>query len=143
MVADYLWEEFVTPRQYEKGERRYKHVGRGAKPVLSAESDHPRHVVGKCPSTIPDAVRQRLLDMAVPLANGDRELTAPKKIYAVYEGAIYEAQTSDQGHTYHAYPFKGKLSDTLLGQLRSMAEQEECLAEFEKWVKSNIVRHGR
>jgi hypothetical protein len=132
----------VTPveRRYDKGERRFKHVGSGEKPEFEKG---PRGVVGKCPATIPAEERDRLLNMAVPLSNGDRDLTSPKKIYAVYQGAVYEAQTSDYGRTYHAYPFRGKLSSAIIALLAKMADDEGCRPEFNTWVDNFITRHGQ
>lgn len=130
-------------RVYDKGERRYKHVAPGDEPQLVFDTDNPRKVIGKCPSTISDADRDDLLERAVPLPNADRELRPPKKVYAVYRGTIYEAQTSDQGKTYHAYPYKGKLGDGILHLLQSMADEDGCRDAFEIWRKKHITRHGR
>jgi hypothetical protein len=130
-------------RKYDKGERRRKHVGRGEQAELSVHQDSPRRVVGKCPANISEGERETLLNRAVPSPNGDRDLSPPKKVYAVHKGVVYEAQTSDRGRTYHGYPYRGKLSDALTDLLRGMARDEGCLAEFERWRKANIVRHGR
>lgn len=130
-------------RAYDKGERRRKHVTQSNKPEIKPCYDSPRRVEGKCPANIPDDVRDRLLERAVPLPNPDRNLKGPKKIYAVLEGVIYEAQTSDQGRTYHAYPFKGKLGDGIISALRQMSIDDKCLDEFEGWLKKNVTRHGK
>lgn len=132
-----------APRLYDKGERRRKHVAPGKAPELAYDSGNPRKVVGKCPSTISDADRDALLQRAVPLPNRDRELKPPKKIYAVFEGAIYEARTSDHGFSYHAYSYKGKLGDRILNLLEAMADTDGCRAEFDAWRKKYITRHGR
>ena len=107
------------------------------------DNDSPRKVVGKCPATIGDAERDDLLERAVPLPNNDRELEPPKKIYAVHNGAIYEARTSDHGRTYHAYPFKGKLGDGMIDLLRAMADKDGCRDKFETWRKKHITRQGQ
>ena len=130
-------------RRYEKGERRFKHVGKSGEPELRPINDNPRHVIGLCPNDVSDVERTRLLNLAVPLAEPDRDLPVPKKVYAVFRGAIYEAQTSDRGTSYHAYPYKGKLSDGMLDQLEAMAQGQDCVLEFRRWVQKNIVRHGR
>ncbi len=130
-------------RRYDKGERRYKHVAPGDEPQLKFDADNPRKVVGKCPSTISDAKRDDLLARAVPLPNADRDLKPPKRVYAVYKGTIYEAQTSDHGRTYHAYPYKGKLGDRIKSLLQAMADQDGCRDAFDAWCKKYIVRHGR
>lgn len=130
-------------RVYDKGERRWKHVGKGDEPEFRIDDSNPRKVVGKCPATLPDDVRDRLLQIAVPLPNEDRDLVPPKKIYAVHQGAIYEAQTSDQGRTYHAYPFRGKLHSGIIEKLAVMAVDEGCRPQFDEWLKKHIKRHGR
>lgn len=130
-------------RKYEKGEGRKKHVGTGPAPELRPVDGSPRHTRGLCPNNVPEEEKARMLNRAVPLPNGDFDAPAPRTLFAVYQGAIYAARTSNQGVSYHAYPYKGKLSGTLLAQLATMADEEGCIAEFEKWCKANITRHGR
>ena len=130
-------------RRYDKGERRRKHVGQGSSPELRAVGGSPRHMRGLCPATIGEGERLRLLNRAVPLPDPERELPGPKRLYAVHDGAIYEAQTSDHGWSYHAYPYKGKLSASILAALGLMALEENCLNSFERWVRDHIVSHGR
>lgn len=129
-------------RRYDKGERRFKHVGKGPEPVIEFDDSQPKKWVGKCPNTLSGEDRTNLLKEAIAAPNGDRDLAVPKKLYVVHEGAIYEAQTSDHGRTYHGYPYKGKLSGTILKALADMAERKECKDLFEKWVKEYVERHG-
>lgn len=112
-------------------------------PEFEIDNDNPKKIIGKCPKTISAQERDRLLEIAIAAPNPDREIEVPNKLYSVHKGTIYEAQTSDHGETYHAYPFRGKLSASILGQLGELADREECGAEFDKFVKSNIIRHGR
>jgi len=135
-------EEEGGGRRYDKGERRNKHVGRGPDPVIEFDDSEPKKWVGKCPSTLTEADRARLLNEAIAAPNGDRDLPVPKKLYVVHEGAIYEAQTSDRGRTYHGYPYKGKLAGAILRKLAETAERKGCSNLFEKWVKEHIERHG-
>ncbi len=95
-----------SERHYDKGERRHKHVGRGAEPTIEFDDHDPKRWIGKCPATLTDADRMRLLNEAVAASNGDRDLAVPKKVYVVHEGAIYEAQTSDHGRSYMATPIR-------------------------------------
>ena len=129
-------------RKYEKGERRYKHVGTSSEPYFQFNKWSPKESVGKCPNTLSAADREQLLSEAIPGTNGDRDLRPPKKLYVVDKGAIYEAQTSDHGQSYHGYPYRGKLSLKLLSQLRLMAGQKNCSTEFEHWVKKYIRAEG-
>ena len=43
--------EKATGRRYDKGERRFKHVGKGAHPVIEFDDSEPKKWVGKWPST--------------------------------------------------------------------------------------------
>lgn len=133
----------LPQRRYEKGERRLKHVGTSDVPEFQTFRDNPKRVIGKCPKDINDTDRDRLLNSAVPSPNQDRDLPVPKKIYAVYRGAIYEAQTSDHGQSYHAYPFRGRLSGRILRQLEEMATAEGCEEGYKHWVRRYIVVHGQ
>jgi hypothetical protein len=130
-------------RIYDKGERRYKHVGRTPNPEFRFENHHPRHWVGLCPNTIgPEECTQLLLE-AIADENGDRELDFPKRLHVVHEGAIYRAETTDWGKSYHGYPYRGKMGRTLLAELRQMADQKGCLSQFENWVDEYIEIHGK
>ena len=130
-------------RNYDKGERRKKHVGKSKTPEFQFDIGNPRKVIGKCPIDISEEERLILLRNAVEVDNGDRDLPAPKKLYAVHKGAIYEAQTSDHGRTYHGYPFRGKLGDDIIERLAKMADEKGHRKAFNRWVKANIKRHGR
>jgi len=129
-------------RRYDKGERRYKHVGKGAEPIIEFDNSEPKRWIGKVPSTLTQAERTALLNEAIAAPNGDRDLPVPKRLYVVHRGAIYEAQTSDHGRTYHAYPYKGKLSTAVLAELAVMAERKGCVESFATWVRAYIERHG-
>ncbi len=130
-------------RRYDKGERRFKHVGTGPEPVIAFEGGDPKMWIGKCPSTLTEADHERLLNEAISASNDDRDLAPPKKVYVVHEGAVYEAQTSDRGRSYHGYPYRGKLSSRLITELRAMARRKSCLEAFEEWLKNHIEPHGR
>ena len=129
-------------RSYDKGERRFKHVGTSGEPKIEFIAGNPRMWVGKCPNNLSATDHVRLVNEAIPLDNGDRELPLPKKLYTVHDGAIYEAQTSDRGRSYHGYPYRGKLTRRMTEALREMAVRKGCDKAFESWVKDHIERHG-
>jgi hypothetical protein len=128
--------------RYDKGERRFKHVGSTSVAEIVFEAGNPKKAIGKCPNTIGTRMRQALLESAIPAPNGDSILDVAKNLYAVHEGAIYEAETSDAGVSYHAYPYHGPLNGRLIRALRSMARQSGCESGFEIWVKAHITPRG-
>jgi hypothetical protein len=128
---------------YEKGEDRYKHVGRSEEPEFSFVSRNPKHYVGLCPRGIPDELKTELLNEAICDDNGDREITFPKRLHVVHEGAIYRAETTNWGKSYHAFPYRGKLGRLLLFELGKMADRKNCRRQFDNWVKIHIELHGK
>lgn len=127
---------------YDKGERRYKHVGRNPYPEFKNEDD-PKRIVGLCPNNLTESDNQSLLNEAIPGANGDRSIDFPKRLFVVHEGAIYRAETSDWGKSYHGYPYRGKMGRALLGRLRKMAGVKRCENEFDDWVDTHIQEEGK
>jgi hypothetical protein len=133
----------LSERKYDKGERRFKPVGKGSRPYIEFDRTQPRKWVGKCPDTIPDVKKKELLNKAIAAPNGDRDVEYVKQLYVVHQGAIYEAQTSDAGRSYHAYPYKGRLSRSLLQELEVMAVKDETVPEFKDWVRNYIDIGGK
>ncbi len=127
------------PRRYDKGERRFKHVGKEPFAAIVFIDDNPKMAVGKCPNNLDVAACEEILVDAIAGSNGDRDIDFPKKLYAVHDGVIYEAQTTDWGKSYHGYPFRGHLSRKLLKKLQEIAAEKECETEFESWVKRHIT----
>jgi len=136
--------DIPSPRRYDKGLDRWKHVGRDDRPRIEFDNSDPKKWIGKCPNNkaIPDELKFQLLNEALPGPQGDRSVNYVKTLFVVHEGAIYAAQTSDAGLTYHGYPYRGKIPGAILERLEEMAEEKNCGNEFRKWVKSYIVRHG-
>ena len=127
-------------RKYDKGEKRFKHEGRGALPEIQFSKGNPKFFVGLCPANMPVQLRERLLKEAIAAPSGDREIDYAKYLYVVHDdGTIYKGATSDAGVSYHGYPHRGKLSKGMLEQLREMAKKKRCLDPFEKWVKNHIL----
>lgn len=127
--------------KYDKGDRRKKHVGRSAVPVIEVDGSQPRKFVGKCPKGL-EKTAEEILRKSLPGMVGDRRGGYHKHRYAVHGGAIYEAATSDKGETYHGYPYRGKLAKALIAELRKQAVAEKAEDEFDKWVRDHITVHG-
>ncbi|HEX8482891.1 MAG TPA: hypothetical protein VF650_13395 [Allosphingosinicella sp.] len=125
-------------RRYDKGERRFKHVGREAYAEIEFVHGRPDMAVGKCPNTLSVDDCEAMLEDAVAGPNGDRDIDYPKKLYTVHDGVIYEAQTTTAGQSYHGYPYRGRLSRKLLKELASIARKKKCETEFNAWVKRHI-----
>lgn len=66
-------------RHYDKGERRFKHVGKGPDPVVEFDGSQPKKWVGKCPSTLSEVDQSNLLNEAIAAPNGDRETRRPQE----------------------------------------------------------------
>lgn len=126
-------------RRYDKGERRFKHVGREPIATIEFVDDNPKMAGGKCPNNLGPNACEEILAGALSGPSGDRDIPFPKKLYAVHEGVIYEAQTTDWGKSYHGYPFRGRLHRKLLERLREAAVAKKCETAFETWVKRHIL----
>jgi hypothetical protein len=134
----------VSPQRiYDKGERRHKHAGQTATAEVVFDRENPRRATGRCPNTITQARREELLRDAIPGPIGDRSLEVPKRLYVVHEGVIYEAQTSDAGMSYHAYPYHGPLNGKLIRALWLTTTGTGYERAFEAWVKAHIEARGR
>jgi hypothetical protein len=66
-------------RKYEKGERRFKHVGKGPRPSIQNDESRPRKWIGECPDNSPDVKKKEILNEAVAAPNGDRDVDYAKK----------------------------------------------------------------
>ncbi|WP_197461784.1 hypothetical protein [Acetobacter malorum] len=126
---------------YDKGDRRKKHVGTTAEPEIAVDSYQPRKLVGKCPTGL-ESKAPVILNRSVAGPTGGRQNSYAKHRYAVYQGTIYEAATSDRGETYHGYPYHGKLPKALVEHLRTYAVSEQMEQFFDKWVDAHITYHG-
>ncbi len=130
-------------RAYEKGSERYKHVGTADEPEIVFMNGVPKHALGKCPKAVPDEIKTQLLGEALPAANGDREQSYPRRLHVVHAGAIYRAETTTAGKSYHAFPYAGKLGKALIAELGEMADRKQCRAAFDKWLAKYITPHGK
>ena len=124
------------PWRYEPGDKRKKH--KWAKDYAGFEVENGVRV-GKCSSKITLTLAESLLNSGIPWNNPSLPKDYPHNIYNVYEGAIYKAAITLHGVSYHGFPADKRVPREVLGQLRKLAKEKECLEEFEEWVKQHIT----
>jgi len=120
---------------YDRGSGRFKHCWKrpfaGFEPT---DEDQPiNKQVGKCSSKIRQDDAQVLLDDGIPVK--DQNDRHPGIIYNVFEGIPYEAVPTEYGKSYHGYPWQGRMPKVVLGRLRSRAEEQGFLSQFNSWVE--------
>ncbi len=123
---------------YDPGEHRTKHCGSS----VSAHFERNGSIkIGKCPSSLSRQVAQALLQTGIPdtdsLENGH-----PKRIYAVYDGVVYQAVPTMLGISYHGYPWHGRPGDNRLPrvikrELEQRAAEAGCSDKLKKWLKDH------
>ena len=128
---------------YERGEGRTKHRWKND---YSGFVPTKRGPVGKCHSSISDAIAVKLLRTGFPdpdpfeTEDGcdgscNDEGWYPERVYNVYRGIPYVAVPTQPGKSYHGYPHRGRLSASMREKLAAKAERDGRLREFEKWLK--------
>ncbi len=137
-----MGEVTVDRRRYDRGGNRRKHIGSSHVPEIVTVGGE---IVGKCPTGRTPEWRQALLDDAVGYVTIEPYSAAfPKRLFAVdSDGAIYAAQTSNPGDSYHGYPYDGPLGKRILKALREKAVQKRCENLFDSWVKNHITVAGK
>jgi hypothetical protein len=123
---------------YDPGEHRTKHCG------LSVDAQFEMNgsiKIGKCPSSLSKQVAQTLLQTGLPdpdtLENGH-----PKRIYAVYDGVVYQAVPTIPGISYHGFPWCGKpghnrLPRAIKRELEQWAAETGCSDKLKEWLKNH------
>lgn len=125
--------------QYEAGQGRYKHRWSndyaGFEPGLKGP-------VGKCPCSINKHIAEEILNTGIPYYGSSlNDDQTPAKIYAVYQGVVYEAVPTSPGISYHGYPWRGDLAGRptlpkyILRQLQQQAQKTGCEKEYSAWMK--------
>lgn len=124
-----------TKRQYDSGERRFKHKGKKPYPYFE-------NGVGKCPCNLSVERRDAMLNRGIAnVCDPSYDEHFPKILYAVDEsGAIYKAQTTEAGKSYHGYPYKGRLTKGIRVRLEQQAKELGCLEPFKEWEKKYVSR---
>jgi hypothetical protein len=127
-------------RVYEKGEKRLKHVGRSAEATV--DTGNPRKVVGKCPNNIPDDKKAQVLQTAIAESPDERDSQFPSRMFAVYQGVIYDCRTTTRGKSYHAFPYHGDMLRGLHDLLAQSVDALENPRAFKLWVAKHVILIG-
>ncbi len=121
--------------RYERGEGRHKH--RWNKDEAGFVHGNGASI-GKCHASIDENMALQLLRTGIVYNAPGTE--APEHVYAVYKGVVYEAAPTRPGISFHGYPWAGNqgrpaLPPRILRALKSRAECDGYLNEFEQWLK--------
>jgi hypothetical protein len=122
--------------KYDKGEHRPKHSWSKTEAGFIGSS---KGAIGKCPNDVSLEEASKVLNKGIPLQDAPQGY--PTKIYAVFRGVIYVAAYNNNGHFYHAYPWRGDLGGrpclprVIIKQLEEQARIEGTEKEFKKWWK--------
>ena len=129
--------------EYERGEGRHKHTWNRDEAGFVPSK---RGAVGKCHSSITEELAEHLLRSGIiepdPFSldeegedeGGDKH-PAPREIYNIYKGVPYVAVPTRPGFSYHGFPWRGRMSATVLEAMRRRAEEEGTLKVFDRWLK--------
>jgi len=121
---------------YDPGEHRRKHCGS----LPEAHFDEQGSTkIGKCPSSLSKNEAQELLQGGVPYYDNPED-EHPARIYAIYEGVIYEAFPTRPGISYHGFPWRGRpkhnrLPRPIKRELEQRAREQGCLDKFQSWLE--------
>ena len=120
---------------YDAGEHRRKHCGNGSRAEFERIGSA---YVGKCPATLSKEQAEELLRDGIPSETTD-EQGNPERIYAYYDGAVYEAVPTRPGVSYHGYPWRGRpghnrLPRTVERELRNQAKLRGEERQLDRWL---------
>lgn len=123
-------------REYDKGERRYKHVGKSAEATI--DDGNPAKVIGKCPNNIADPVKLTVLKDAIAELPAEANELFPSCMFAVHEGVIYDCRTTSIGKSYHAFPYHGEMLRSLHERLAQTADAQTHSKAFKRWTAKHV-----
>lgn len=120
---------------YERGEGRFKHRWIHDRAGFLPRKKGP---VGKCHSSITEAIAQELLRSGFATTSPyDDSLADPVEIYNLYRGIPYVAVTTQPGKSYHGYPWSGRMPASIRQQLRVRAVEDGTVKVFDRWLKQH------
>jgi hypothetical protein len=131
------WPENPSLRRftYERGEGRSKHRW-----IHDWAGFLPRKrgPIGKCHSSITEAIAQELLRSGFPATSPyDDSSSDPIEIYNIYRGVPYVAVITQPGKSYHGYPWSGRMPASIRQQLRLRAVEDGTVKVFDRWLQQH------
>ncbi len=123
-----------TPqREYEKGEKRYKHVGKSAEATI--DDGNPAKVVGKCPNNIADPIKRQVLNEAIAELAAEAIEPFPSRMFGVHEGVIYDCRTTTLDN---AFPYHGEMLRSLHDRLAQTKDAQTHTKAFKRWTAKHV-----
>lgn len=121
--------------------RPIKHKWAKAEPGFDYGNDN--HPEGMCPSTIDRDTAERILRDGIPYSPQGWPKSHPKRVFNIYQGAVYKAVETIPGVSYHGFPCPGPrthprkadMPKIIKEKLLERARERNCLAEIEAWFK--------
>lgn len=120
------------PREGIRSKHKWKHSYPGEAPKKGSER------IGLCPSGIPQATLNELLNTGIQYRPEGWDKPHPKAIYNVYQGVPYRALPTNPERSYHGFPcldFGKDIPKRILKELR-LRTPEEQRAKFDGWVEA-------
>lgn len=123
--------------RYDRGLHRHKHRW---KHDVADFQQSGKGYVGKCPKHITRDLAEIIMNSGIPVFENEY-IPYPERIYAVYQGVIYELVPTVPGESYHGYPWRGDLPGRVLPprrvfrRLEQQAKADGVFEEYKRWLK--------
>lgn len=132
----------MPPWRYEVDEeRKRKHHWDRPVPgfVFVGHEDVP---IGRCPSGMTTQEAENLLnDGGISFFPVGWKASHPKRIYVVYDGAVYRAVETNPGRSYHGFPETGeelrRLPSSIRNAILKRAQRLGCEDKAQRWMSQN------
>lgn len=122
--------------QYEPEDPKWKHAWEHDRADFETVDGVP---VGKCPSSVTNAVAEDWLASAHPWSPASWSRLYPKRMYYVHKsGVLYRATPTNPGRSYHGFPEHPTLfprgARQLKAELLAEARRKGCEDDLRDWM---------